>query len=62
MAVINMTEFALKLTELIFMVASVIVGTSRGYIKYIIGNENEAPSSQSGYIAHDRQLRPRVPN
>ena len=55
MAVINMTEFALKLTELIFMVASVD-------IKCSVENENEAPSSQSGYIAHDRQLRPRVPN
>ena len=34
MAVINMTEFALKLTELIFMVANVIVATSRVDIKY----------------------------
>ena len=55
MAVINMTEFALKLTELIFMVASVD-------IKCSVENENEAPSAQSGYIASDCQLRPRVPN
>ena len=54
MAVINMTEFALKLTELIFMVASVIVATSRVDIKCNVENENEAPSSQSGYIAPDR--------
>ena len=57
-----MTEFALKLTELIFMVASVIVATSPVDIKCSVENENEAPSSQSGYIAPDRQLRPRVPN
>ena len=62
MAVINMTEFALKLTELIFMVASVIVATSPVDIKCSVENENEAPSSQSGYIAPDGQLRPRVPN
>ena len=54
MAVINMTEFALlKLTELIFMVASVIVATSRVDIKCSVENENEAPSSQSGFIAPD---------
>ena len=64
MAVINMTEFALKLTELIFMVASVIVATSRVDIK-CNGNveiENEAPPAQSGNVAPDSHLRPRVPN
>ena len=62
MAVINMTEFALKLTELIFMVASVIVATSRVDIKCNVEIENEAPLAQSGYVAPDCQLLPRVPN
>ena len=62
MAVINMTEFALKLTELIFMVASVIVATSRVDIKCNVEIENEAPLAQSGNVASNCQLRPRVPN
>ena len=64
MAVINMTEFALKLTELIFMVANVIVATSRVDIKCNVENENEneAPPAQSGNVAPDCQLLPRVPN
>ena len=62
MAVINMTEFALKLTELIFMVASVIVATSRVDIKCNVENENEAPPAQSGYVAPDCHLLSRVLN
>ena len=62
MAVINMTEFALKLTELIFMVASVIVATSRVDIKCNVEIENEAPPAQSGNVAPDCHLLPRVPN